>query len=260
MTKWACRSLTCRRWRWRFRHPASALRQRVSDEPPPPLYSVSRGTHVRVFVALPVSLDGPRRRRRLPVAHAQQHREAPLWRAQQGGARSRYHAGRHAADRLPLPARRHPADACPDRPHPPHRGRRPRGDPPARPPRHARTGRAVLGDSSNIGASSAGAFGQPGSLRHPCLARAQIAADRHSGRSFELLRDEGDMARIRAPALRRQHRHRRRQAQPAGAAAAGAGAGRTRLARRRRHWPTRSTSCRATGGWRCGWRRAATSD
>ena len=33
---------------------ASVIRQRISDEPPPPLYSLSRGTHIRVFVALPV--------------------------------------------------------------------------------------------------------------------------------------------------------------------------------------------------------------
>lgn len=37
---------------------ASALRQRISDEPPPSLYSVSRGTRVRVFVALPVAVAG----------------------------------------------------------------------------------------------------------------------------------------------------------------------------------------------------------
>lgn len=37
---------------------ASALRLRVSDEPAPPLYSVSRGTRVRVFVAMPVVVDG----------------------------------------------------------------------------------------------------------------------------------------------------------------------------------------------------------
>jgi len=37
---------------------ASVLRSRVSDEPPPPLYSVSRGTRVRVFVALPVVVEG----------------------------------------------------------------------------------------------------------------------------------------------------------------------------------------------------------
>ncbi|RWB35036.1 MAG: HAMP domain-containing protein [Mesorhizobium sp.] len=37
---------------------ASALRQRISDEPPPSLYSVSRGTRVRVFVAMPVAVDG----------------------------------------------------------------------------------------------------------------------------------------------------------------------------------------------------------
>ena len=34
------------------------LRQRVPDQPPPPLYSISRGTKVRVFVALPVAVDG----------------------------------------------------------------------------------------------------------------------------------------------------------------------------------------------------------
>ncbi len=37
---------------------ASALRLRVPDQPPPPLYSVSRGTKVRVFVAMPVAVDG----------------------------------------------------------------------------------------------------------------------------------------------------------------------------------------------------------
>jgi signal transduction histidine kinase len=37
---------------------ASELRLRIPDQPPPPLYSVSRGTKVRVFVALPVELDG----------------------------------------------------------------------------------------------------------------------------------------------------------------------------------------------------------
>ena len=37
---------------------ASALRLRVSDEPPPPLYSVSRGTSVRVFTAMPAIVDG----------------------------------------------------------------------------------------------------------------------------------------------------------------------------------------------------------
>jgi len=37
---------------------ASALRQRISDEPPPPLYSISRGAKVRVFVALPVVARG----------------------------------------------------------------------------------------------------------------------------------------------------------------------------------------------------------
>ncbi len=33
---------------------AAAIRQRISDQPPPPLYSMSRGTHIRVFVAFPV--------------------------------------------------------------------------------------------------------------------------------------------------------------------------------------------------------------
>ncbi|TRW94360.1 sensor histidine kinase [Candidatus Methylobacter oryzae] len=35
-------------------HYAGAIRQRISDEPPPPLYSMSRGTNIRVFVAFPV--------------------------------------------------------------------------------------------------------------------------------------------------------------------------------------------------------------
>ena len=37
---------------------ASALRERVASRPAPPLYSVSRGTGVRVFVALPVVIEG----------------------------------------------------------------------------------------------------------------------------------------------------------------------------------------------------------
>ncbi len=37
---------------------ASALRQRVPNQPSPSLYSVSRGTRVRVFVAMPVAVDG----------------------------------------------------------------------------------------------------------------------------------------------------------------------------------------------------------
>ena len=38
-------------------HYASTIRQRLSDEPPPPLYSMSRGTNIRVFVAFPVLED-----------------------------------------------------------------------------------------------------------------------------------------------------------------------------------------------------------
>ena len=37
---------------------ASTLRQRISDEPPPPLYSISRGTNIRVFAAFPVIETG----------------------------------------------------------------------------------------------------------------------------------------------------------------------------------------------------------
>jgi signal transduction histidine kinase len=33
---------------------ASVIRQRISDQPPPPLYSISRGTLIRVFVAYPI--------------------------------------------------------------------------------------------------------------------------------------------------------------------------------------------------------------
>ncbi len=35
-------------------HYASTIHQRISDEPPPPLYSMSRGTYIRVFVAFPI--------------------------------------------------------------------------------------------------------------------------------------------------------------------------------------------------------------
>jgi len=37
---------------------SSVLRERISDQPAPPVYSVSRGTTVRVFTALPVVVDG----------------------------------------------------------------------------------------------------------------------------------------------------------------------------------------------------------
>jgi len=37
---------------------ASLLRRRISDEPPPPLQSLSRGQRYRLFVALPVTLEG----------------------------------------------------------------------------------------------------------------------------------------------------------------------------------------------------------
>ncbi|MBK8815169.1 MAG: HAMP domain-containing histidine kinase [Methylococcaceae bacterium] len=33
---------------------ASVIRQRLSDQPPPPLYSISRGTLIRVFIAFPI--------------------------------------------------------------------------------------------------------------------------------------------------------------------------------------------------------------
>ncbi|MEM7216018.1 MAG: ATP-binding protein [Pseudomonadota bacterium] len=37
---------------------ASAIRERISDEPSPPIYSVSRGTDIRVFVAMPIEYEG----------------------------------------------------------------------------------------------------------------------------------------------------------------------------------------------------------
>jgi two-component system sensor histidine kinase CreC len=37
---------------------ASVMRLRLPNQPPPPLYSTSRGTSVRVFAAMPVMLDG----------------------------------------------------------------------------------------------------------------------------------------------------------------------------------------------------------
>ncbi|MCX4027641.1 GAF domain-containing sensor histidine kinase [Endozoicomonas sp. SM1973] len=39
-------------------HYASVIRQRISDEPPPALASISRGTGIRVFVALPIIHNG----------------------------------------------------------------------------------------------------------------------------------------------------------------------------------------------------------
>jgi len=37
-------------------HYSSVIRRRVSDEPPPPVASLSRGTHIRVFAAMPIML------------------------------------------------------------------------------------------------------------------------------------------------------------------------------------------------------------
>jgi signal transduction histidine kinase len=37
---------------------ASVIRQRISDEPPPPLYSISRGANIRVFIAFPAVENG----------------------------------------------------------------------------------------------------------------------------------------------------------------------------------------------------------
>lgn len=37
---------------------ASVIRRRISDEPPPPLYSISRGANIRVFIAFPVIENG----------------------------------------------------------------------------------------------------------------------------------------------------------------------------------------------------------
>lgn len=37
---------------------ASVIRQRDSDDPPPPLYSISRGTNIRVFIAFPITENG----------------------------------------------------------------------------------------------------------------------------------------------------------------------------------------------------------
>ncbi len=37
---------------------ASVIRQRISDQPPPPLYSISRGTSIRVFTAFPIIENG----------------------------------------------------------------------------------------------------------------------------------------------------------------------------------------------------------
>jgi signal transduction histidine kinase len=39
-------------------HYSSVLRLRVRNQPPPPLYSITRGTSVRVFAAMPVMIDG----------------------------------------------------------------------------------------------------------------------------------------------------------------------------------------------------------
>ena len=50
-------------------HYAAVARERISDEPPPPLGDIRRRGKVRVFTALPVFSDGTRDRGGARVAH-----------------------------------------------------------------------------------------------------------------------------------------------------------------------------------------------
>ena len=105
---------------------ASVLRKRVTDRPAPPLYSVSRGTGVRVFVALPVVVDG-RVGGAIYLSRTPNNIVKHLY-----GERGKVVLaaisilGVDLADRLRFAAHDQPADARADRPHPCHRGRRSR--------------------------------------------------------------------------------------------------------------------------------------
>ena len=239
---------------------ASVLRQRVPDRPAPPLYSVSRGTGVRVFVALPVVVDGR-------VAGAVYLSRTPnnivkhLY-----GERGKVVLaaiailGAHPADRLrlrcaPISRPMHELIARTQA----HRGRRPRGDTAARPPRHARDGRAVRrlprhgAKSCRRARTRIQTFATHVSheLKSP-LTAIQGAA--------ELLRDAGDDdGRGRAHALLRQHHRRCRPAQPAGAPPDRAGARRKLAPERRDHDRSREALATAARRRQAGGPRRATA-
>ena len=149
--------------------------------PPPPLYSVSRGTGVRVFVALPVVVDGRvagavylSRTPNNIVKHLYGERGKVML-----AAISILGATLLIAYVFVRTISR-PMHELIDRTQA-HRRRRPRRHAPAQQPRHARDGRAV-GRLPRHGEEAAGALRHAQHLRHPRLARAEIAADRDPGR------------------------------------------------------------------------------
>ncbi len=229
---------------------ASVLRERVTERPAPPLYSVSRGTGVRVFVALPVVVDGR-------VAGAVYLSRTPnnivkhLY-GERGkvDARGDLHPRRDLADRLRLAAHDQPADARADRAHP-------GASPPATATPCARSAAtapakwpscptAFLDMAKKLQARS----DTLEHLRHPCLARAEIAADGDPGRGRIAARRRRRHGAGQAHALLRQHHRRHRPAQPAGAPADRAGARRKLAisATRPRRSPRRWRCCPPTTG------------
>ena len=221
---------------------ASALRERVTERPAPPLYSVSRGTGVRVFVALPVVVEGRvagavylSRTPNNIVKHLYGERGKVMLAAIS-------HPRRHVADRLRLGAHHQPADARADRAHPSHRRRRPRRDAPARAATAPAKWPSCRRPSSTWRSKLQARSDTLQHLRHPRLARAEIAADRDPGRGRAAARRRRRHGAGQAHALLRQHHRRRRPAQPAGAPADRAGARRklaisaTRPRRSPRRW------------------------
>ena len=116
----------------------AALRIRMPDKPPPPIYSISRGIGVHVFSAMPVIVDnhvaGVIYTSRTPnniFDHLYQERGKFVLAAIRGDPRD-------DRDRPGVLPHHHPADARADRPRRAHQPRRPRRVPAARPLRHAR--------------------------------------------------------------------------------------------------------------------------
>ena len=85
------------------------------------------------------------------------------------------------ADRLPVSPHHHRADARADRAHQPDRQGRPQRAAPAEAPRHQRI-RAAVAELSRHGAPAEYALEFHLDLRHPCVARVEIAADIDTGR------------------------------------------------------------------------------
>ena len=148
---------------------SSALRVRISKHDQPSLYSMSRGTGMRVFTAMPVIVRGQ-------VAGVVYASRTPsnvfryLYDQRgQGRARDAVHDRADAADRLPVSPHHHRADAGIDRAQQSDRQGRPQRAGPAEAPRHQRV-RPPVAELPRHGAAAGYALKFHLDLRHPRVA------------------------------------------------------------------------------------------